>query len=312
MTFDPSVGALRLSTGFSILPSKIRSDHRTNSSRAPMYTVLGQVPEIADCAEMSDAFCFTRAQVEQRLASMQAKTQMQAVRGYRTSTGHPVLLEGFLRHAAMLLAEVRGELDTIPDGKKGLRILFVAQPKTPESRVSSLFANREENDERLPRSPIDTGWLIKRALTMQVTKEDIAKELGCSVRVVDRYSSLLNLDPMTQLDIHTGKRKMSVVLKEESEKGEGSGRGKRPGEPHAKLRAVFDRVADSGHGAELLASDEVFTVEEMLATISWIAGVKDKTPPESIRKFIKDAPPRPKKKPPRKMTRAPKKVAPST
>ena len=300
MTFDKGVGALRLSSAFSILPSKIRSDHRTNASRAPMYTVLGQVPEIADCPEISDAFCFTRAQVEQRLASMQAKTQIVAARGYRTSTGHPVLKEGFLRHAAMLLAEVRGELDTIPDGAKGLRIIFVSPPKTPEDQVAGLFANCEENDERLDRSPVDTAWLIKRAIAMQVTKEDIAKELGCSVRVVDRHLSLLALDPMVQLDVHTGKVKMSAVLKDASKKGEGTGRGKRAGVPHTKLRRAFAAISESDHGAERRASDVTFTAEEILSALSWGAGVENDAPPESIRKFIEDAPAKPKKKAGRK------------
>ena len=313
--FDKSIEASKCHNTVKILPSKIRTDHRNNHSRSALYTVLDKVPELSELPEFGDAFCFTLAQVEKRLTSLKIEGQIHPVRGYKTSTGFCVLKEGYLRHAAFCLAEVRGELDQIPNarvdgvkGKKyGIRIELVPAPTKSEDHVAAIWSNTAENDEQLARTPLDTAWLIKRAFVMQETQKSIAAKLKMSERSVDRYHSLLALSPTVQLDIHEGRTTMSVALAKASKDGEGTGRGARPGVPHKLLRRAFAAIKESGHGSELLESDQIFTVEEMLSALSWVAGVENGEPPEVIKAFIEGAPPKPPKKSGRPKKKAPPK-----
>ncbi len=293
LEFDKALGARKYGAAAHILPSNILARHEDNSSRAALYDVQDKIPELAESGALGDKFCFTLAEVEQRLASLKAHGQLTAVRVYRTNTGQATLGEGYLRHAAFLLAEVRGELDQIPNGKHGIMLTRVEMPTTVEGRIAAAWSNHEENAERKDQTPIDIAFFLRvQCAQPDATRDSVAERIGMKRRQVDRHLQLLTLSLSVQLDVHEGRKTMAEALKVASERGEGAARGKRAGVAISQIKRAIAalRAPDSKHGTDLIEADTVFTTEELVETLAWIAGVEGAEPPDAIKSFVEDTP----------------------
>lgn len=309
LEFDKALGAVKYGKTRCILPSNILARHENNSSRAALYDVTSQIPELADSRALSDKFCFTLAQVETRLASLKAHRQITSVQVYRTKTGQANLGKGYLRHAAFLLAEARGELDQIPGGKDGIRVEFSEAPDSLEGHIEAAWSNHEENAERKDQTPIDIAFFLRvQCAQPDATRDSVAERIGMKSRQVARHLQLLTLSLAVQLDVHEGRTTMVDALKVASERGDGTARGKRAGVPLSQIKEAVRLLQseNSTHGADLIEADTVFTTEELVETLAWIAGVEGAEPPDAIRAFVEDTPAkvskprgRPKKAPPK-------------
>ena len=309
LEFDKTLGARKYGAAAHILPSNILARHEDNSSRAALYDVQSKIPELAESGALGDAFCFTLTEVEQRLASLKTHGQLTAVRVYRTNTGQATLGEGYLRHAAFLLAEVRGELDQIPGGGKyGILLTRVEMPKTVEGRIEAAWANHAETADRKTPPPIDIAFFLRvQCAQPDATRDSVAERIGMQSRQVARHLQLLTLPLSTQLDVHEGRKTMAEVLKVASERGEGTARGKRAGVALSQIKeaVLLLKSETSEHGNALIEADVVFTTEELVETLAWFAGIEGAEPPALIKSFIVDTPAkipkprgRPKKAPP--------------
>jgi hypothetical protein len=161
-----------------------------------------------------------------------------------------------------LLAEVRGELDTIPraKGKDGIgKILAieVKQPKTLEDWGALADRNLAENRERAALSDADLALYVERRLPQivrELRKADealsekaanklavdrLAEKLGMSTRNVMRYRQLAQSKPTTLFAVHTGELTMAAALRNASEKGEGSATGPRSGIARKAIRRAL-------------------------------------------------------------------------
>jgi hypothetical protein len=277
--------------GTRFLPSQIRADHRRNTGRGG-WTPYDPPPELA--AYFGDRkICFTMAQIEKRLASLLAEGQLEDLTVSIAGDKRPDLEIGFLRHAAFLLAEVRGVLDQIPGAKGpkfyGVRAKVVPAAKTQEEYDAASDRNFAENSERLGLSPVAFAFYIKRKLDMfndngepLYTRLTLAKKLDIDARVLDRYMQLLKARPETLLAVHEGTLSMAAALKHMSDTGEGGARGKRAGVSHKTMRKAL-RIADKrplptkGLSAEklrsllaVLAGEDSITDETDETVAAWV------------------------------------------
>lgn len=248
--FSDDLGAKRSHKTFTILPSKIMSNHERNYARAPVYSLAAELPELVDHPALeSKQLCFTRAEVLARVESLRANNQRLPIKVWRTNTHAAYVAEGFLRHIAALYMEVTGELAQHPGLRDGLRCEAEEQPKTPEGQVQAAWSNHAENADRKSTTPIDDAWLCKRLIAMQVPRAEIAARLGqnrgketVSERTIDRLLQLLTLSIDTQLAVHEGRKTVAEALGEASKRGEGTARGQNPG---IQRRAMRRRKPDN-------------------------------------------------------------------
>lgn len=233
-----------------IKPSHIRADHRNNESRgwAPY-----EAPEEIKHLLVDGRCCFTLEEIEQRFASIMLEGQICEVEVSMGGDKRPTLTVGYLRHAAFLLAEVRGVLDQIPGmkgrSKPGVRAKIVPAPKSQDDWDRASDRNFAENNERLALTPVQFAFYCKRKLDMfnangepLYTRLTLAQKLSASgrdisKRTIDRHMQLLSVRPEVLLAVHEGRMKMSAALKQQSEKGEGTATGKLPGVPRKVIRA---------------------------------------------------------------------------
>lgn len=314
--FNKSIAAKGFSNTFHIMPSKIRCDHRDNSSRAAIYQVADTIPEIAHFFADNAPFCFTLAEVEARLKSFKQTSprgQITEAHTYMTNTGHPVLSKGYLRHAAMLLAEVRGELDQIEGARTGLRVMRVPMPQSPEAFTADALANYEENEERKKMSSVDLAWFYRRLIDAhKMSAKTVAARCNTSLSTVNKHLQLFKLKPRIVLDIHEGRVKMSAALADASEKGEGGATGPRKGVKHTAIKRAYEALRTQDYAAELLTSEVVYTAQDMLNMIAHIGGIENGSPPQEFLDFITNAPAKPRGRPKGTTKKAPPKQEPKT
>jgi hypothetical protein len=236
--------------------ASIKVDHRKNFSRGAIYDSPKElVPYIGPKC------CFTLAEIEQRLngtGGLKQLGQLKPAMIFLTKTGEAHLVAGYLRHAALLLAHARGELN-VPGacpaaGEKLIRIKCVTttEPKSAADWRRIAAMNEAENAVTKQRSPIDIAYTIQALMSMRdgdgnvPELKDVAASLMPSVSTSQayRYLSLLELDPVTQRDVHEGRVKMSAALKAKSESGLGSAMGPRPAIAIKAMRRAVTSTSD--------------------------------------------------------------------
>lgn len=244
------------------LPSAIKVDHRSNSSRAAIYD---SPPELApyigpkSCYRVEELEAFLNDPVE----GLFAVGLGQPVKCYLTKTGDAHLSVGFRRHAALLLAEVRGELHRVPGLGGKITYTTVAEPKTPADWARLDDLNRAENDQRKTRTPIDILYNVKYRLSLAddkgqtPTREQVADSLGISKRQLDRYMELDDLPPWQKIEVHEGRLSISAALAKKSEEGRGNSKGKRPGIPHSAMQRAIAFMDERPMPAVTLGPDDV-------------------------------------------------------
>lgn len=226
------------------IPSAIHVDHRRNYSRELLSTPDELKPYLPD------GCCFTLAEIEERLASMQKHTQIDAVSIYLTLTGDAYLVDGYLRHAAFLLAEVRGLLGTIPKSGGKIRCDYVTEPKSEADWLALAERNYEENTARKGLSCVDKARYAAGLMAppseggFGLTAEQAAQRIGLTnTRQLDRYLRLLKLPPTVRADLRSGKITMSAALADSSKTGQAGSPGPRPGIKSSTVKRALSHVA---------------------------------------------------------------------
>jgi len=287
-------------TALRVLASRIRADHETdNYSRAPLYSLAHEFADLPAYAEHPawcgmDGFCFTRAEVEERAASLLASGQRQEITCHhrRISGGDvPFVAEGFLRHAAMLLLEVRGCHVGVPEAAGGtMRIVVKPEPKTAEAKLVALRGNVAENEVRKRTTPADCGRLCVRLGVLGMTPKQIADELGKSPSWVQQHTRLVTkCAPDRVLAVHEGRMTLAQALAESSERGEGGSPGPRTGVPVKAMRralAQIDRRPLPEPPAQI-GGAQVYTQAEFVTALALATGVHVSELPESLRDVAK-------------------------
>lgn len=272
-----TTGALR--------PSGIWADHAENG-RLQAYDTM---PELVKF--IGPKCCFSPAQIEKRLTSLLNEGQITPVEIYVTATGQATLVDGYLRHAAFLLAEVRGQLDAIPRAQGKILTLEIKQPKNADDWAAIADRNLAENREREPLTDADMAvWIDRRhaQLVRQFRKDDetlgekkangkateaIADKLKWSVSTVAKYRRLAALKPSTLLAVHTGVIKMSAALSKASQDGEGTHTGPRVGVPHKSVRLALKHAEKRPLPEQGLSSSE--KMQEFLAVLAGEVSLDD-------------------------------------
>ena len=272
-----TTGALR--------PSGIWADHAENG-RLQAYDTI---PELVKF--IGPKCCFSPAQIVKRLVSLLNEGQITPVEIYVTATGQATLVDGYLRHAAFLLAEVRGQLDRIPRAQGKILTLEIKQPKNADDWAAIADRNLAENREREPLTDADMAvWIERRhaQLVRQFRKEDealgekkasgkatetIAERLKLSVSTIAKYRRLAALKPSVLLAVHTGAMKMSAALSKASQAGEGTHTGPRAGVPHKSMRLALKHAEKRPLPEQGLSSSE--KMQEFLAVLSGEVSLSD-------------------------------------
>lgn len=237
------------------IPSKIHVNHARNFSRADCHPVP---PELQPHIEGS-TFCFTLAEVEGRLreylgrvrpeedADPKACGQITAATIYLSATNDAFLVDGYLRHAAWLLAEVRGLLTKKTNVFK---VDHIAQPKTDADWAAIRRRNYKENHSRKKLTAIDRAYFAQRLCTPVkeggggLTPADAALEMGLSsARQVNRLKSLLALPPDVRAKLHAGEMTIKQAEDYGKNTGQGTHKGGRQGVKHSNMRRAL-RLAD--------------------------------------------------------------------
>lgn len=281
------------------LPSHVRADHAHNTSRWAPYDTPAELVE-----HLGPKCCFTLEQIEKRLASLLSEGQLEDVTVSISGDGYPDLVFGFLRHAAFLLAEVRGSLDTIPGAKgmkfAGIRAKVVQAPKTQADHAEIARKNLAENRERQEMSPVDLAFYAKRRLAAfddegnTPSREDVAKELGMSKRTLDNYIQLTSARPEQLMAVHTGMVSMSGLLSQMRDKGQGTARGRNPGVQRKAMR----RRKPEQRPTNMLSPPQIDALIDVINGDKPLAEVDDADVVQYVRYF--DAPPEPKPAKPKK------------
>lgn len=281
--FDEAAGHSTRGVTSAFLPSGIEADHSQNMR----WLAHDTMPELVKY--LGARCCFTTEQIEQRLRSLKSEGQITPVTVYASATGRATLVDGYLRHAAFLLAEVRGELDTIPRAKGKILGIEVKQPKNAEDWAALADRNLAENRERAALSDTDLAFYVERRLPQFVREfrktdetlsekaatklavERLAEKLGLSTRHVQRYRQLAQSKPATLLAVHIGALTMTAALRTASTKGEGSAIGPRAGINRKAIR----RALAATTSRPLPNAKAKFTAEEAMLLAGAIVGEVD-------------------------------------
>lgn len=275
--FNEAAGHSTRGVTSAFTPSGIEADHSTNMRWLAHDTMPELVPYLGPKC------CFSAEQIEGRLRSLKTDGQIEPVEVFASATGQATLKIGFLRHAGFLLAEVRGELDSIPGARGKIVAIETKQPKSAEDWAALADRNLAENRERAALSDTDLAFYVERRLPQYVRElrkadealtekaatklaiDKIAEKLGMSTRNVQRYRQLAQSKPTTLLAVHTGALTMTAALRTASEKGEGPAKGPLAGVRHSSIRRALAHVTTRPVPPKSLAPAEVLTLARILA-----------------------------------------------
>jgi len=279
-TKKPKPGEATVRDALAYIPSKIRANHKRNYSREQFKTPSELQPFLGDLCS------FTLAEIEDRLASLKKHKQISPVNIYLTSTSEAFLTRGYLRHAAFLLAEVRGELDQIPGSGGKILCTLVTEPKSEADWLALAEANYAENTDVKSLTAIDKARYAWRLLAptseggFGQTVEQATQALGLTnKRQLDRYLRLLKLPPDVRADVHFGKLTMSEALNGSTENGEAGSPGERAGVKHKATRSAIEFKATRKPPTKGLNREEM----ELFAELYSGARSLDATTPDSVR-----------------------------
>lgn len=313
--YDEAAGHSTRGVTSAFLPSGIEADHAQNMR----YMAHATMPELLQ--HLGPRCCFSPEQIEQRLRSLKSEGQITPVTVYPTGTGRATLVDGYLRHAAFLLAEVRGELDQIPRAKGKILAIEIKQPKSADDWAALADRNLAENRERAALSDTDLAFYVERRLPQLVRAlraadealtekaattlavEQLAAKLGMSTRNVHRYRQLANSKPATLLAVHNGTLTMSAALRKASESGEGNATGTRPGIARKAIR----RALASTTSRPLPKTVTTLSAEDAMLLAGAIVGEVDTDDlPKHVAALVRwlDAPASPKEAKPKRQKKA--------
>ena len=299
--FDANAGHSTRGVTSAFTPSGIEADHSTNMR----WLAHDTMPELVQY--LGAKCCFSAEQIEGRLRSLKSEGQITPVTVYASATGRATLVDGYLRHAAFLLAEVRGELSLIPRAKDKILGIEVKQPKSIEDWSALADRNLAENRERAALTDADLAFDVERRLALLVRElgkadesltektavkpaiEQLAAKLGMSTRNVLRYRQLAQSKPTTLLAVHTGALSMAAALRNASTKGEGTATGPRAGIARKAIR----RALAATTSRPLPDAKVRFTAEETMLLAGAIVGEVDPADlPEHVAALVEwlDAP----------------------
>jgi hypothetical protein len=255
----PAAGTGTHREAWAMIPSAVKANHLRNYSRKGILypTPPELVPYIgAQC-------CFTLAQIEARMESLLSRGQDTAVRVYLTLTGETHLVVGFLRHAAMLLAEIRGLLDKVPNAGGKILCLTVTEPKSIADWLKIADMNYGENTEQLGLSDIQKA-LYAESLMKGVIEGgfglgplEAAKHIGVdSERSLARYLRLLKLPLDVILAVHEGRMTQSNALKASTNSGAAGSPGVRGNMSVKKMRVAVEMRETNPPPSVSLTPDE--------------------------------------------------------
>lgn len=294
--FGGSVTAKTTGEVSMVLPSDIRADHTRNDSRG------GWAPYAApdEIAELLNGPCgFTLAEIEQKLSSILLDGQISEIECYLDENGTPVVKIGYLRHCAMLLAEARGILASIPTTARtavwGVRVKIVPRPKTQNDWDAAADRNYAENAEHLPPTPVQFAFYCKNKLAafdsdgqaLYPTRKALAQKLSASgrrtvsERMIAQHLQLLKAHPSTLLAVHEGRMKMADALRQMKENGEVATRRSRASQRPAKPLAPAIIIRAIEHSDKRPPPSKGLSAQDMLLCDRLVCGldvVTDETP----------------------------------
>jgi hypothetical protein len=290
-TKKPKAGEATVRDALAYIPSKIRANHLRNYSREQFTTP----PELK--RYLGDVCSFTLAEIEERLASLKKHKQISPVNIYLTGTGDAFLARGYLRHAAFLLAEARGERDQIPGSGGKILCTLVTEPKSEADWLALAEANYAENTDIKSLTAVDKARYVSRLL-MPVseggfgrTQEQALQAIGLTdKRQLDRYLRLLKLPPDVRADVHFGRVTMSKALSGSTDKGEAGSPGERAGIKHTSTRSAHEHIVDRPAPTRGLNAEEM---RLYTALCSGVLVMDEDEMPENLRAWYRWSAPTP-------------------
>lgn len=224
-------------------PTQIHADHGRNASRCCLYDTPDELMGLLG----ENRCCFRLEEIEHRLYNpvdgILEVGQTNAISVYKTPTGHGWVVDGYLRHAAFLLAHARGQLDQIPSGPKILCTVVPEPDGSNDGWHRIARHNFAENSGRKGLTHVDLARYGRYLTTPEpfgigLDPKEAAAEMGITLSVYDKLMRLLRLHPQTILDVHEGRVKLTRALDEGSRRGEGGAVGPRPGVKHTQIRSA--------------------------------------------------------------------------
>ncbi len=239
----PAAGTGTHREAWAMIPSAVKANHLRNYSRKGI--LYDTPPELLPY--LGAKCCFTLTQIEARMESLLSRGQDTAVRVYLTLTGETHLVVGFLRHAAMLLAEIRGMLDKVPNAGGKILCLTVTEPKSIADWLKIADMNYGENTEHLELSDIQKAMYAELCMKPVIeggfglSPIEAAKRIGCnSERQLNRYLRLLKLPLDVILAVHEGRTTQTAALKSSTDHGEAGSPGVRGNMSVKKMRIAVE------------------------------------------------------------------------
>lgn len=270
---NPEEGVL--AEAFRWHPEHLIADHARNSSRVCLYDTPEELKPW-----LGEKCCFRLDEIEHRLYNevdgLLVVGQITPITIYLTPKGGGCVVDGYLRHAAFLLAFVRGVANEIPGGST----ILCTSISAPDGSIAGWHQiarrNFAENHGHKRLTPIDRASYA-RFLTnadpfgIGLTREAAAMEMGVSLSFIDKLLRLLALHPSMILQVHEGKLGVGKALAKGSRRGEAGAMGERPGTKHSQIRSALvarDWRPAPTHG---LTPDEICQLFESVAPLKTAA-----------------------------------------
>lgn len=196
------------------------------------------------------------------------------------------LIQDFDQHILTIAATVLSQglhnpIDAVEGGSakyrlisghcRSLAVLFnwclLGKPKEPfiqaflqKGNTSSLTHRAVVNNLHRPQSVIDEAKAIQMTLNAGETKDEVARQLGCSLKTINERLKLLELEPREQQKIHEGKKTVTQAKAERN--GSAKAEGDKP-PPIRKRKEIEAALEELGKG-------------EARNAIEWVLGLREK------------------------------------